>query len=814
MKFTDVPERPWRMPSPIQLSVDPATQHVSAAHDSPTPSVIWDQVVQAAVQNSAPGPTIASRAYGILHTAIYDAWAAYDANAIATTDTNIQRPTAEKTAANLTEAMSFAAYRVLVDLFPGQKNLFDQQLQSLGFSVENNTEDTATAAGIGNAAAKALLAARHADGSNQLNNYADITGYQPTNASGNQMNQLDKWTPELLGDPQNPKAQKFLTPQWGAVVPFALNDQSIEAFRPVAPEPFLLVEGATVYFNEGEIELASGQRVEIDRGIIGTIINPAFIEQTEQVVEISAGLTDKQKLIAEFWEDAGGTAFPPGTWMTLGQVVSARDAHSIDDDALLFFGLANAAFDAGIAAWEAKTYYDYARPVRVIRALGALGLLNGGQVGTDEITGEAGFVIEAWGGPGQGTKTILAKNFITYQTPNSHPSPPFAEYVSGHSTFSGAGAAVLTQFTHSDAFGAAVTFNTGNSRFEPGLVPAKTLTLSWDTFTQAADEGGISRLYGGIHFEDGDLNGRKLGRDVGNTVWSKIQQFADAHAPVVSLSQARLMVPTNGLAPVSADYRASVQQTGFEFSEVTPEKGIVLLLSFDSGTAVLQQDFNLSLEGSQNITDIKRLEDGSALISIAGGVSKANLAMVPTASRTGFKTIGARVVDGLGYRVAAADTISMGLLAPTTGEFIDLRGSAEMLTAQVSVYSEAAYDNLVGFYRTNEGGDVLDAQGHLVAAVGTKAYRQAVVDHRLEAVVASEGTYDLTFEGRSLLGTFLIADGSFDSFDLDRVYVSGVGNNADGQDHIRKIGENVFAFEDMVDGGDRDYNDMIFSVRF
>ena len=396
-----------------------------------------------------------------------------------------------------------------------------------------------------------------------------------------------------------------------------------------------------------------------------------------------------------------------------------------------------------------------------------------------------------------------------------NPSPPFAEYVSGHSTFSGAGAAVLAQFTHSDAFGAAVTFNTGSSRFEPGLVPAETLTLSWDTFTQAADEAGISRLYGGIHFADGDLNGRKLGRDVGNTVWSKIQQFADAYAPVVSLFREPLAVPTNGLVPVSADYQANVYRTGFEFSEVTPEKGIVLLLSFDSGTAVLHQDFDWSLEASRNITGIRQLEDGSALVSIAGGVSKASLAMVPATSRTGFKTIETRVIDGLGYRVAAADSMSMSLLAPSADELIDLRGSeANTLRAQVNVYCEAVYDNLVGFYRTNEGGDVLDAQGRVVAATGTDAYRRAVVDHRLDAVVVGEGAYDLAFEGRSLLGTFLIANGSLDKFDINRVYVSGIGNNADKRDHIRKLGETVFAFEDMAGGGDRDFNDTIISIRF
>ena len=103
-------------------------------------------------------------------------------------------------------------------------------MADLGFNVDSYTpedhiEDTTTAAGIGNVAAKMLLETRHTDGSNQLNNYVDNTGYTPINANGNEVVQLDKWTPELLGDPQNPTAQKFLTPQWGSVTPFALDDE-------------------------------------------------------------------------------------------------------------------------------------------------------------------------------------------------------------------------------------------------------------------------------------------------------------------------------------------------------------------------------------------------------------------------------------------------------------------------------------------------------------------------------------------------------------------------------------------------------------
>ena len=117
-------------------------------------------------------------------------------------------------------------------------------------------------------------------------------------------------------------------------------------------------------------------------------------------------------------------------------------------------------------------HYDYARPVRTIRELGELGLIGAFDSALD------GYVIDAWT-PGGGTQTILAKDFLTYQTPGSDPSPPFAEYTSGHSAFSSAGAEILRLFTESDSFGASISFETGESRFEPSITPAASVTLSW-----------------------------------------------------------------------------------------------------------------------------------------------------------------------------------------------------------------------------------------------------------------------------------------------------------------------------------------------
>ena len=91
---------------------------------------------------------------------------------------------------------------------------------------------------------------------------------------------------------------------------------------------------------------------------------------------------------------------------------------------------------------------------------------------------------------------------------------------------------MLAAFTGSDRFGASVTIPAGSSRVEPGITPAVDVVLSWPTFTDAADQAGRSRRYGGIHFEAGDLDGRGLGRRVGANAWAKASgYFAGTAAP-------------------------------------------------------------------------------------------------------------------------------------------------------------------------------------------------------------------------------------------------------------------------------------------
>jgi hypothetical protein len=124
---------------------------------------------------------------------------------------------------------------------------------------------------------------------------------------------------------------------------------------------------------------------------------------------------------------------------------------------------------------------------------------------------------------------VLGQNWRPYQE-NNVVTPAFPEYVSGHSTFSGAGSLVLSMaFGNSAAFSATATFKAGCSKIEPGT-PATDVVISWTTLIDTSDDAGWSRRWGGIHFETGDLHGRGLGKTIGYNVWNKAQTYFDGSA--------------------------------------------------------------------------------------------------------------------------------------------------------------------------------------------------------------------------------------------------------------------------------------------
>lgn len=499
--------------------------------------VQWNEVMLAAVRNGSPRPTVISRSLYLVHAAMYDAWSMYDTAAIPTAlDPSLRQPQEQHTYANKAEAVSQAAYQMLITLFPqyeANTAAFSNLLAQLGYAPYQTTSNANTAAQIGYQAAQSVFAQRLTDGSNMMDNYAEIpsalysTLYTPVNsanpsdanAAGNPNFDPNRWQPLRVptgavvdenGQPiavsDNPASyidQTFLTPHWGSVTPFALSRG--DQFRPSAPpqvgsnEPYTDGLGVTMTNDE------------------------AYWQQVNQIITISANLTDVQKVTAEYWADGPRSETPPGHWNALAHGISFRDEHTLDEDIQMFFALNGALFDASIAAWDAKRTYDYIRPASAIR------------------NAYANTEILAWGGPGQGTQMVIGGNWQPYQA-TTFVTPAFAEYVSGHSTFSAAAAEVLTLYTGSNQFYDGVTvvnedFNNDgiydllgqhiasahHNRFEDG--PATTVVLQWNTFQDAAAEAGLSRLYGGIHFQDGDLFGRILGRNVGTTAFQVASSY-------------------------------------------------------------------------------------------------------------------------------------------------------------------------------------------------------------------------------------------------------------------------------------------------
>ena len=120
----------------------------------------WNQQLLDTIKETRTGPTIAARALAVVHTAIYDAWAAYDPVAVDTRQrlrvvADLRQPTAERTVDNKTKAVSFAAYATLVDLFPARQATYAQQMADLDYVIHGS--DTSTAAIVGAAAAQAVL---------------------------------------------------------------------------------------------------------------------------------------------------------------------------------------------------------------------------------------------------------------------------------------------------------------------------------------------------------------------------------------------------------------------------------------------------------------------------------------------------------------------------------------------------------------------------------------------------------------------------------------------------------------------------------
>jgi hypothetical protein len=126
---------------------------------------------------------------------------------------------------------------------------------------------------------------------------------------------------------------------------------------------------------------------------------------------------------------------------------------------------------------------------------------------------------------------IRAVDWVPYQLP-TFVTPAFQGYISGHSSFSRAGAEVLSGFTGSEYFPGGMsgyTIKAGSLRFEKG--PTTDIRLEWATYYDAADQAGRSRLWGGIHVAADDLVGREIGSQCGQAAWDAARGYFDGTGP-------------------------------------------------------------------------------------------------------------------------------------------------------------------------------------------------------------------------------------------------------------------------------------------
>ena len=277
--------------------------------------------------------------------------------------------------------------------------------------------------------------------------------------------------------PTPPRHDSPLMPQWATVRPFLLA--SPRQFRPPGP-PRLSSRAWTDAYNEVK---AIGRAD-------------------------SASRTAEQTQIARIWADGVGTYTPPGHWNLIAAQVAQDEGNSLTANARLFAALNLAMADAAIACWDAKYAYRFWRPVTAIRA-----------ADTD-------------GNPDTGADPSWAPLLTT---------PNFPEYVSGHSTFSGAAEMVLSSF-----FGPDVAFSTSS----PGL-PG--VTRSYTSFRAAAEEAALSRLYGGIHFRFSNRDGSATGRAVARYVLDALNGPTHARSPGVVVDAPAPSPSTDGQFPRSGD---------------------------------------------------------------------------------------------------------------------------------------------------------------------------------------------------------------------------------------------------------------------
>jgi hypothetical protein len=535
------------------------TAYKASGHSS---ARFWDEVALHAVRKDLPRPTVHARNLFHLSAAMFDAWAAYDPTARGVYSQEKHLTGADDTARST--AVAYAAHRVLAHRYANSAGgapivtCIDEGLSRLGLANDGSTSGDSPAA-VGNRIGQAVLDATLGDGSNEANNYADTTGWQPTNTP---LSPGDASTP--MADPQHwqqlllqgsvsqngisqPALQKYVGAQWGLVKPFAMQ-RTGRLYHDPGPAPAQASDQmrntwvVDVMRKQAQLDLTSSALIDTSPGHLGNNTlgsndgtghaqNPSTgLPYVAQPVLLGAF----GRVIAEYWADGPSSETPPGHWnLIANQLVdwpggfsrklggSGDPLPALEWDVKVYLALNGALHDAAITAWEIKRDSTTARPISLIRYLATtdprgLPLVPG-------LIEQRDGRVQAlsWRPPSSPGLPSINWSDATGWTPYQQPTfvtPAFPGFISGHSTFSRAGAEVLADLTGSPWFPGGLWEFRGKPGFaitidQPDVAP--TVHLQWATFFDAADQAGQSRLWGGIHIEPDDLVGRKLGHQVG-----------------------------------------------------------------------------------------------------------------------------------------------------------------------------------------------------------------------------------------------------------------------------------------------------------
>lgn len=498
---------------------------------------------------------------------------------------------------------------------------FDALMDSLGWDRTNQSTAGNTPAEIGNRIAQVVLDFGAADNSNEAGGhvnrfYQPVNPALVPDLPGNPtMVDPDRWQPLALqyyidqsGNVITLGYPEFLSPEWGIVSNWCMEDEEAVIhqrdgfqywlYKDPGPPPSLNdsldryrsgFEMVAVW--SGHLDPADGVMIDASPASIGnaTLADPSqtpsfydyyeggdwgpgyttnpVTQQPYQPQMVPRG--DYARVLAEFWADGPDSETPPGHWFVLLNEVSDHPQFTkqiggtgpVVDDlewcAKAYLAMAGAMQDSAIAAWGAKGYYDYPRPVSAIRYLADLGQRTDPQQPSyhpDGINLHPGYVevvtaattapgqrhahlagsegkiaVRAWRGPNYiidpltdvaGVDWILVENWWPYQRP-TFVTPPFAGYVSGHSTYSRAAAVVMHQLTGSPYFpggmGEFICPKDSFLVFEDG--PSVDVHLQWASYYDASDQCSLSRIWGGIHPPADDLPGRQMGQDIGTEAY-------------------------------------------------------------------------------------------------------------------------------------------------------------------------------------------------------------------------------------------------------------------------------------------------------